>query len=70
MTGRRGLRRNCASPSSTRRTGKIGVFRPKDLTSWWSLAHHSRIDGVRAAVPTGWCREASLSGSPNMAVLP
>ena len=30
------------------------VFRYKDLQSWWSLPHHERRDGVRAANPTDW----------------
>ncbi|MDP4031648.1 MAG: glycoside hydrolase/phage tail family protein [Pseudorhodobacter sp.] len=34
--------------------GEPWVFRYKDLKSWWSLPHHDRIDGVRAAAPTEW----------------
>ena len=30
------------------------VFRPKDLTGWWSHAHHDRVGGARAATPTDW----------------
>jgi hypothetical protein len=30
------------------------VFRPKDLASWWSNAHHDRPGGVRNAAPTSW----------------
>ncbi|MBP9049182.1 MAG: glycoside hydrolase TIM-barrel-like domain-containing protein, partial [Tabrizicola sp.] len=30
------------------------VFRYKDLKGWWTNAHHSRIDGVRSALPTAW----------------
>ncbi len=30
------------------------VFRYKDIRSWWGLAHHDRIGGVRRATPTGW----------------
>lgn len=34
--------------------GEPWVFRYKDLKSWWSLPHHDRIGGVRAAQPTAW----------------
>lgn len=30
------------------------IWRGKDLKSWWSLAHHERIDGERQALPTAW----------------
>lgn len=30
------------------------VWRYKDIRSWWSLAHHNRVDGVRDATPTAW----------------
>ncbi|MFN3970509.1 MAG: glycoside hydrolase TIM-barrel-like domain-containing protein [Gemmobacter sp.] len=34
--------------------GEPWVFRYKDLKGWWENAHHDRIGGVRAALPTGW----------------
>jgi len=34
--------------------GENWVFRPKDLTGWWSHAHHDRPGGVRSATPTAW----------------
>ncbi len=34
--------------------GEPWVFRPKDLLSWWSNAHHDRPGGVRSAAPTAW----------------
>lgn len=30
------------------------VFRYKDLRNWWGRAHHNRVGGVRAGVPTDW----------------
>lgn len=34
--------------------GEPWVYRPKDLVSWWSNAHHDRPGGVRSASATGW----------------
>jgi hypothetical protein len=34
--------------------GEHWVFRSKDLTGWWSHAHHDRPGGVRSATPTAW----------------
>lgn len=34
--------------------GEAWMFRPKDLKSWWSNAHHDRPGGVRSASPTAW----------------
>ena len=34
--------------------GEDWVFRPKDISAWWSNAHHNRPGGVRDASPTGW----------------
>ncbi len=34
------------------------VWRFKDLVSWWSNAHHHRVDGVRDASPTAWGAES------------
>jgi hypothetical protein len=34
--------------------GEPWVFRYKDLRSWWSNAHHDRIDGVRSVTPSQW----------------
>ncbi|MDY6923853.1 MAG: glycoside hydrolase TIM-barrel-like domain-containing protein [Pseudomonadota bacterium] len=34
--------------------GEHWAFRPKDLTGWWSNAHHDRPAGVRSATPTAW----------------
>jgi hypothetical protein len=30
------------------------VYRPKDIRNWWKNAHHPRLNGVRASVPTAW----------------
>jgi len=38
--------------------GKPWVFRYKDILSWWSNAHHNRIAGVEAAMPTAWTPQA------------
>ena len=34
--------------------GEDWVFRVKDLTGWWSHAHHDRPGGVRSGTPTAW----------------
>ncbi len=34
--------------------GEPWVFRYKDLRNWWSLPHHDRVEGVRAAAPSPW----------------
>lgn len=34
--------------------GENWVFRPKDISSWWSNPHHNRPGGVRDVDPTGW----------------
>lgn len=34
--------------------GEPWIYRYKDLRNWWLRAHHDRIDGVRAALPTAW----------------
>lgn len=34
--------------------GEDWVFRPKDLKTWWSSAHHDRPGGVHAASATAW----------------
>jgi hypothetical protein len=34
--------------------GKPWVFRQKDLWSFWSNAHHERVDGVELSTPTAW----------------
>ena len=34
--------------------GEAWMFRPKDLKSWWSNAHHDRPGGVRSASTTAW----------------
>lgn len=34
--------------------GEPWVYRRKDVRSWWSNAHHERVDGVRSASPTAW----------------
>lgn len=34
--------------------GEPWVFRQKDIASWWSHAHHPRVDGVRSASSTAW----------------
>ncbi len=30
------------------------IYRYKDLRNWWSLEHHDRIGGLRAATPSDW----------------
>ncbi len=30
------------------------IWRFKDIRNWWSNAHHNRVGGVRADVPTDW----------------
>jgi hypothetical protein len=30
------------------------IFRYKDLRNWWLRAHHDRVNGVRAPLPTAW----------------
>ncbi|MBW8303241.1 MAG: glycoside hydrolase TIM-barrel-like domain-containing protein, partial [Brevundimonas sp.] len=42
------------TPISDSAHGEDWVFRCKDLTGWWSHAHHDRPGGVRSATPTGW----------------
>lgn len=34
--------------------GEPWVFRQKDIRSWWSEAHHPRVDGVRSGASTAW----------------
>ncbi|WP_296417371.1 glycoside hydrolase/phage tail family protein [Pseudooctadecabacter sp.] len=34
--------------------GEPWIWRYKDLRNWWLRAHHDRVDGVRAALPTAW----------------
>ena len=34
--------------------GEPWVFKYKDLNSWWSNPHHTRINGVRQTFPTDW----------------
>ncbi len=34
--------------------GEPWVFRQKDVTGWWSSAHHPRVAGVRSGTPTSW----------------
>lgn len=34
--------------------GEDWLFRPKDISSWWSNPHHNRPGGVRDANPTAW----------------
>ncbi len=34
--------------------GEHWVWRFKDIEGWWGNAHHNRIGGVRAAMPTAW----------------
>ena len=34
--------------------GEDWIFRPKDISSWWSNPHHNRPGGVRDAAPTAW----------------
>ncbi len=37
--------------------GKPWVFRPKDITGWWSNLHYDRPGGVESETPTGWVPE-------------
>lgn len=34
--------------------GEPWIFRYKDLRNWWLRAHHDRVGGLRAALPTAW----------------
>lgn len=34
--------------------GEPWVFRQKDVSAWWSHAHHPRVGGVRSPTPTAW----------------
>ncbi len=34
------------------------VYRYKDLRGWWGQAHHNRLGGVRAALPTAWVAQS------------
>ena len=34
--------------------GKPWVFRPKDLTAWWSNPHYDRPAGIESSSPTAW----------------
>ncbi|WP_417667332.1 baseplate multidomain protein megatron [Roseibium sp.] len=34
--------------------GKPWVYRAKDLAGWWQNAHHERIGGAEAVLPTAW----------------
>lgn len=34
--------------------GEDWLFRPKDISSWWSNPHHNRPGGVRDVNPTAW----------------
>ncbi|NWH09202.1 MAG: glycoside hydrolase/phage tail family protein [Alphaproteobacteria bacterium] len=38
--------------------GEPWIYRQKDLRNWWSKAHHPRLGGVRAAVPTPFVPQA------------
>ncbi|TCT07615.1 baseplate multidomain protein megatron [Aquabacter spiritensis] len=42
------------APITDGASGEPWIYRQKDLWSWWSLPHHERPGGVRAAAPTGW----------------
>ncbi|MFT4074252.1 MAG: glycoside hydrolase/phage tail family protein [Asticcacaulis sp.] len=34
--------------------GEPWIYRPKDIVSWWSNAHHDRPGGVRSETATAW----------------
>ena len=38
--------------------GEPWVFRYKDISSWWRLSHHERINGIRNVSPTAWIPES------------
>jgi hypothetical protein len=42
------------SPITDGAHGEAWMFRPKDLRSWWSNAHHDRPGGARSTTPTAW----------------
>lgn len=46
--------RQARSPIVDGAYGEDWIFRYKDIVSWWSLPHHNRIAGTRAAKSTGW----------------
>ncbi|MDP4594364.1 MAG: glycoside hydrolase TIM-barrel-like domain-containing protein, partial [Beijerinckiaceae bacterium] len=35
-------------------SNKPWVFRQKDISNWWSNAHHERMNGTELPAPTGW----------------
>ncbi len=34
--------------------GEPWIWRYKDILNWWRNAHHDRVNGVRAEIPTAW----------------
>lgn len=34
--------------------GEDWIFKYKDIRSWWSNAHHDRVEGLRCEEPTAW----------------
>jgi hypothetical protein len=42
------------TPITDEAYGEPWVWRYKDLRGWWENPHHDRVDGLRAALPTGW----------------
>lgn len=51
---------NAARSTQTRATiadeayAEPWVFRQKDISGWWSHAHHPRVSGIRSPSPTAW----------------
>ncbi len=46
------------SPISDGADGEPWIYRPKDIVSWWSNAHHDRPDGIRSATATAWAPQS------------
>ena len=42
------------TPITDEAHGEPWVWRYKDIRNWWSNAHHERVGGTRAALPTAW----------------
>ncbi len=42
------------SPIADTAHGEDWIFRPKDISAWWSNRHFNRPNGIRDAAPTAW----------------
>jgi hypothetical protein len=46
------------SPIEDGAYGEDWIYRFKDIKSWWTEAHHERIDGIRQSSATAWVPES------------